>query len=81
MNLCERHGLTNYKLFSRLFQGSYGCTPADPQADLIFRKMLLSPLADFLFMNTQDRLPQQSGHDTSHAVLPPKEVSVHWISE
>ena len=29
MNLCERHGLTNYKLFSRLFKEIYGCTPRE----------------------------------------------------
>ena len=29
MNLCERHGLTNYKLFSRLFREIYGCTPRE----------------------------------------------------
>lgn len=29
MNLCERHGLTNYKLFSRLFKEIYGCTPLE----------------------------------------------------
>ena len=29
MNLCERHGLINYKLFSRLFKEIYGCTPRE----------------------------------------------------
>ena len=29
MNLCERNGLTNYKLFSRLFKEIYGCTPRE----------------------------------------------------